>query len=155
MTQKNTSIIGTTAFVDFIHRSIPSPVPARVDSGARTSSVWASNIKKHNSEVRFCLFDTGHPDFTGEIIQLPIIDKRDVRSSMGTVEYRYVVELEVEVEGKHMLSEFTLADRSKQRYPILLGRNLLANNFLIDCSLPGSALHADDTEEFDDEGGES
>lgn len=132
----------------FIHNAIGLPVAARIDTGARTSSVWASDIHAGSNEVTFKLFGPGHDDYTDAAITLPIIDYREVRSSMGAIEKRYVVELEVVILGKTIVSDFTLADRSRQRYPILLGRNTLSGNFLVDCSLPGEALHEDDEEEF-------
>lgn len=142
-------IIGSTVLVDFGHTAIEEHVAARVDSGARTSSLWASNITVSGDEVAFELLGEGHPDYTGETIKRPIIDTRTVVSSMGASQDRYVVEFPVEIAGVKLISEFTLSDRSKQRYPILVGRNTLAGNFLVDCSMPGDAIHKEDIDEYE------
>lgn len=142
-------VIGSTVLVDFGHTAIQEHVAARVDSGARTSSLWASNISLKDGRVVFELLGEGHPDYTGEKITLPLIDVRVVISSMGNSQDRYVVELPVKIAGVSLVSQFTLSDRSKQRYPILVGRNTLAGSFLVDCSQPGEALHDDDREEYE------
>lgn len=142
--QQSKVVIGATVLVDFGHTSIQEHVAARVDSGARTSSLWASDISIDNGQVSFILLGEGHPDYTGEKITLPLVDIRTVVSSNGISQDRYVVELPIKIAGVSLSSEFTLSDRSKQRYPILVGRNILAGNFLIDCSLPGEAIHEDD-----------
>lgn len=144
------TIIGTTVLVDFGHTAIEEHVPARVDSGARTSSLWASHLLVDGKNITFQLFDEGHSSYTGENITLPITDTRTIMSSMGDSETRYVVEFPVVICGVSTISQFTLANRSKQRYPILIGRSTLAGRFLVDCSLPGEAIAEDDLYEFED-----
>ncbi len=142
--------IGVTARVDFDHTAIDEHVPARVDSGARTSSMWASDINKTSDDtVSFCLFSPSHPDYTGEVIEREIVDVRTVKSSMGAREERYVITMGVTINGTAIHTEFTLADRSRQLYPILLGRNTLAGHFLVDCSQAGDALHEEDPDNFE------
>lgn len=143
-------IIGTTVLVDFGHTSIEEHIPGRVDSGARTSSLWASHIVANGGEVTFQLFDDGHPNYTGENITLPIVDTRTITSSMGNSETRHVVEFPVVIAGVSLTSQFTLANRSTQTYPILVGRSTLAGNFLVDCSVPGEAIAKDELFEYEE-----
>ena len=52
----------------------------------------------------------------------------------GAREERYEVKLKVKLGPKVFHARFTLADRSKKIYPILLGRKLLNHRFLVDSS---------------------
>ena len=55
-----------------------------------------------------------------------------VASSNGAVQRRYAVRLLVKIKGKKIRGYFTLADRSQQAYPVLIGRNILRGKFLVD-----------------------
>jgi len=55
-----------------------------------------------------------------------------VANSFGHEEERYEVKLKVKLGPKVFHARFTLADRSKKIYPILLGRKLLNHRFLVD-----------------------
>ena len=57
-----------------------------------------------------------------------------VSNSFGAREERYEVSLKVRIGAKVFTSRFTLANRSKKIYPVLLGRKLLNDRFLIDSS---------------------
>lgn len=42
------------------------------------------------------------------------------------------MKLTVKLEERTIDALFTLADRTRQEYPVLIGRNLLRGNFLVD-----------------------
>lgn len=111
---------------------------ARVDTGAKTSSIWATDIIEtdHGLRVRFTSPDR-------DIYQYEHLfrhyEKVAVSSSMGEVQMRYKVKLPVVIRGRRINTTFTLADRSTQVYPVLLGRSTLLNKFIVDVSL-GSPL---------------
>jgi hypothetical protein len=111
-------------------------VPAKVDTGADTSSIWATNIYEKNGELHFTLFGTESTFYTGEELTLPEGQYKqvEVRSSSGESQIRYMVRLPVVVEGKKMEARFTLAGRRAMTYPVLLGRNFLSGQFLVDVS---------------------
>jgi hypothetical protein len=60
--------------------------------------------------------------------------KRVRRNSSGKEERRYVIKTSIRLFGKKIRTEFSLANRRKMRYPLLLGRKLLKNRFIIDVS---------------------
>jgi len=111
-------------------------VPAKVDTGADSSSIWATNIHEENGELRFTLFDAENELYTGEEMSFPEgkYKQVEVYSSSGEFQIRYKVALPVMVEGKHVEARFTLADRRAMAYPVLLGRNFLKGQFLVDVS---------------------
>jgi hypothetical protein len=109
-------------------------IPAKIDTGADSSSIWASGVARHGETLQFVLFAPGSEYYTGQIISLYASDYRQTRvsSSFGHREVRYVVKLPVKILGRTIQATFTLADRSGRTYPVLLGRRLLKNKFLVD-----------------------
>jgi hypothetical protein len=130
----NSTIIGRAVNVDFPELGL-STVPARVDTGAKTSAVWATNIVEKDRTLHFVLFDNLSPFYTGQILTSRNYTVRVVSSSTGHVQERYAVKLLVNLAGKQIRATFTLADRSMQVYPILIGRNILIGKFIVDVKL--------------------
>lgn len=145
--EKLKTVIGVSSYVNFIDCEDIGAIPARIDSGARTSSLWVSDIIADDKNVSFCFFDKTSSLFTGQKITLPIWGTRTVTSSTGVEQERYVVELSISLCDKRIRTKFTLSDRSTQAYPILIGRNTLRGHFLIDCSNPGEAAKYKDPKE--------
>jgi glutathione synthase/RimK-type ligase-like ATP-grasp enzyme len=125
------TIIGPTVRVNFPRRKL-FDVPAKVDTGADTSSVWASEIVEKEGSLEFKLFDKGCKWFNGETISIKKYWVRSVKNSFGVSQLRYKVYLTVEINGRKVRTRFTLSDRSNNRYPILVGRNTLKNKFIVD-----------------------
>lgn len=124
-------VIGRAEEVDFKELGLTA-VPARIDTGARTSSVWASDIKEHDGALEFVLFGKDNHHYSGQKISTKQYQTMLVSSSTGEVQERYVVHLLVSLGGRNIRARFTLADRSTQAYPILIGRNVLRGKFMVD-----------------------
>lgn len=107
-------------------------VHARIDTGARTSSIWASYSKSKDGVLQVVLFGKGHPLYTGQKITFDEHDITAVSTSTGEVQQRYKVRFLVKLKGKKIRGWFTLADRSTQVYPVLIGRNVLLGKFVVD-----------------------
>ncbi len=125
-------IIGRSERLTFVDLHVHG-VPAKVDTGAYRSAVHASNIIEKDGVVSFTLFG-GHP-VCGQMAQnLSTADfsKVVVANSFGHREERYDVQLRVKLGPKIFKAKFTLADRSKKIYPILIGRTMLNRRFLVD-----------------------
>jgi hypothetical protein len=119
-------------------------VPVKVDTGADTSSIWASDIFVDDEGLlHFTLFDIESPYYSGKRHKTKNYDVRLIRSSNGTAQVRYRVKLSVQIAGRHVRGTFTLADRSKNTYPILIGCKLMHNKFLVDVSIAKPAQTAD------------
>lgn len=127
-------IIGRSEELGFVDFDAPN-VPAKTDTGAYRSAVHAKNItlSKETGELSFDLLG-GHP-VCGDMHKI-VITKRfttaTVENSFGHREERFEVRLKVKLGPKVFIAGFTLADRAKKIYPILLGRKLLNNRFLVD-----------------------
>ena len=62
----NKEIIGIVELVSIGKRAID--IPAKIDTGADSSSIWASNIRvDKNGVLRFSLFGEGSPYYNGKI----------------------------------------------------------------------------------------
>lgn len=107
-------------------------VPARVDTGAKTSSIWASKITFKEGALVAVLFDEGHPLYSGDELTFNSYDTTVVSTSTGEEQERYKIRLLVKMKGKKIRAWFTLADRSTQVYPVLIGRNVLLGKFVVD-----------------------
>lgn len=124
-------IIGSVTHVDFIEQNILS-VPAKVDTGAFISSVWASQIEVVNKRLKFVLFKPGAPWYTGKVLSTKNYKVVRIKNSFGESEVRYQVNLSIAIESKRIKASVTLANRENNRYPILIGKKTLKNKFLVD-----------------------
>ena len=134
MDQDKLEIIGSTEYVEIAGIE---HVPAKIDTGADSSSLWASQIDvDKEGTLSFVLFDKESPFYTGEVIKR----KKDeyevkiVRSGHGDERIRYRTELMLGVNGHTIHTMFTLANRSRNNFPVLIGRRTLKNKFLVDVS---------------------
>ncbi|MEM9329678.1 MAG: 30S ribosomal protein S6--L-glutamate ligase [Pseudomonadota bacterium] len=110
-------------------------IKAKVDTGAKTSALHASFIEPFGSsnrpQVRFLV----QPDPENPGLQVtcsaPVVDRRNVTSSNGETELRYVIETEFEMGEKTWRSEITLTNRETMAYRMLLGRTALQDEMVV------------------------
>lgn len=124
------------------------PLEMKLDTGAKSSSIDADNIEYHEkNDEKWVTFDVNVKDKeTGRTnslsYDLPVVRKVKIRGA-GGVDHRPVVLLNFCING-HTLKdeEFTLANRSKKEYQVLIGRNTLSHlGALVDPS--NKFLHED------------
>lgn len=139
MSKETRIVIGPATPISLPEFNLVS-IPARVDTGAKTSSIWASGIKEVDGHLEYVLFGPSSKFYTGEKQSTTTYEIRSVASSTGDFEKRYTVSLVVLISGRRIRTAFTLANRSRQAYPILLGRNILRGKFIVDVKL-GKLLH--------------
>lgn len=107
-------------------------IHAKIDTGAYTSSLHCSRAQVVNGRLEFVLLDDEHPEFTGMIFTADTFTQRMVKNSFGVAEKRYTIQTAIQIFNETILAEFTLSDRDALRFPILLGRKILRDRFLID-----------------------
>lgn len=115
-------------------------IKAKVDTGARTSSLHAVHIESFTRGgrpmVRFRVHPeqrVAHPEVSCEA---PLVAHRGVRPSTGVAELRPVVRTPVTVLGTTYEIELTLTNRALMGFRLLLGRQALRGRHLVD---PGSS----------------
>src|SRR5688572_7079779 len=107
-------------------------IHAKIDTGAFTSSLHCSRAEVVNGQLEFVLLDDEHPEFTGMKFVFREFTQREIKNSFGVAEKRYVINTTVKIFDEEILAEFSLSDRDTLRFPILLGRKILRDRFLID-----------------------
>ena len=112
-------------------------VPAKIDTGAEASAIWASHIRIDKDGVlKFRLFGEGSPFYNGRVFKRTDYKVTSARSAMGQEQIRYRVYFPIKINGHKIRVLFSLADRSKNSFPILIGKRTLQGKFLVDVSLP-------------------
>lgn len=107
-------------------------IHAKIDTGAYTSSLHCSSTQVIDGKLEFVLLDEEHPEFTGMKFALDKFTQRQIKNSFGVAETRYVIETTIKIFDEEIMTEFSLSDRDALRFPILLGRKVLRDRFLID-----------------------
>ena len=107
-------------------------IPAKIDSGARTSSLHAHVLEEFEREdeqfVRFAV------DWDGERHECEAIHVaiRGITSSNGETQRRYVIKTPLKIGSLTFRAEISLADRSDMKFPMLIGRSSLRRRFAVD-----------------------
>lgn len=113
-------------------------IKAKVDTGAATSALHALilGISEHNGEkyIQFKIFPHQKDLLASKIAKAKLIAQRNIMSSNGIKEKRFVIETTMTVGRLSFKTQLTLSDRSPLRFRMLLGRMALRKHFLIDPS---------------------
>ncbi len=134
MLRKRKVTIGRVERVSFPAAGIKG-LPVKIDTGAYRSSVWASDIKEEAGHLRFKLLGPKSEYYTGKELVTDEYKIVEVENSFGQKESRYSVFLSLQIGGKRVRTNFTLANREMKTYPALIGRKLLRNKFIVDVSI--------------------
>lgn len=111
-----------------------SDIHAKIDTGAYTCSLHCHSAEVVNGKLEFVLLDEEHPEFTGMKFTFDQFERKDIKNSFGEIENRFVIVTSVTVLGEVITTEFSLCNRGSLKFPILIGRRILHNRFLIDVS---------------------
>lgn len=128
------TIIGRSEALHFVDLAI-TDIPAKVDTGAYRSAVHADNIHLSDDGKTLHFQLLGNHPICGALAQQMATTKFQkvfIANSFGQREERFEVKLRVKLGPKVFTATFSLADRGKKIYPILLGRKMLNNRFLVD-----------------------
>jgi len=106
-------------------------IKAKVDTGARTSALHATQIKEYdnngNKLVSFRLHQSNkHIDISTQLIRY-----LKITSSFGDSEVRPLIRLKIRLGERSWFTEVTLTKRTRMTYPMLIGRNTLMKKYLI------------------------
>ena len=122
-------IIGSNTVITLPQIGIVN-IKSKVDTGARTSSLHCSEISMDTTKK----WVTFVPLNEIKSIKMPISRITTVKSSNASAEKRAFIKLKTVINNCSYVTEFSLTNRTGMRYPALLGRNLLKNNFIVDVS---------------------
>ena len=139
------TVVGWREWVAFPEIGLPA-IRAKVDTGAATSALHATHIERFTRDgAPWARFDV-HPFFRKHHrmtvrCEAPVVDVREVRSSSGHSDERLVLgvtlRLGTRVDAPEWPIEITLADRRRMQFPMLLGREAMADRVAVD---PGASF---------------
>ncbi|MEJ8756296.1 RimK/LysX family protein [Pontibacter sp. H259] len=114
-------------------------IEAKIDTGAYTSAIHCSDIHEEttadgNKVICVELLDPSHPQYNHKKLRFAEYDLREIKSSFGEVQERYVIRTTIKLFEEEINAEFSLTDRSDMKYPVLIGRKLLKGRFIVDVS---------------------
>lgn len=111
-------------------------VKAKLDSGAKTSSVDAEIIKVFKRDgARYVLYRVMLDDDISETYESRLVRWVRIKKKEGGYQRRPVVKMQFCLGKKTMRGEVSLAERGHFIYPVLIGRNMLEKgNILVDTS---------------------
>ena len=111
-------------------------VKAKIDTGARTSSLHAEDLEEFERDGRAWVRFTVHPwqdsSEGAQVIECPVHDRRKVRSSSGHVQRRLVVRVDLRLGGRSVPAEVTLSKRDRMGFRMLVGREALRQGYVVD-----------------------
>ncbi len=107
-------------------------IHAKIDTGAYTCSLHCHKAEIVDGKLEFILLDQEHPEFTGMKFTFAQFEERDIKNSFGEVEKRFVIITSIKVFEEVIVTEFSLSNRGSLKFPILIGRKILRDRFLID-----------------------
>lgn len=137
MKPQNLKIIGTEEWCAMDNLKIPA-ILARIDSGAKTSSIQATDIeliKKNNENwVRFVVHPLRKNNDIGVICKAKLIGKRFIKGSFGISEERFIIKTPITIAEETFDIELSLANRENMVFRMLLGREAMIGRYLINPS---------------------
>lgn len=132
-----TSVVGWREWVGISNLGVEW-IKAKIDTGARTSSVHAFAIEEFERDgvdwVRFELHPWQRSADDAVQVAVPVHDRRLVRSSSGHAEERYVVMLQLRLLDRTVPAEVTLTRRDAMGFRMLIGREALRQGFVVDAA---------------------
>ena len=128
-------IIGCEEWLSLPALNLPL-IKARIDSGAKTSALQAFNIqtfrKNKDLWVSFDLYPLQDNRSTVLRCEAEVIDRREVKSSNGTIEKRYFIKSKARLNQQEWDIELSLSNRDTMGFRMLLGREAMKGRFLVD-----------------------
>jgi hypothetical protein len=131
---KDKQIIGRREVIDFPELGLFG-ITAKVDTGAYTTALHCHDIYEKNGVLHFKLLDPSHPDYNEQEHKFTEYTQKEIKNSFGEVEKRFIIKTTIKIGRKRIKSVISLTHRGNMRYPVLIGRKLLKNRFIVDTAL--------------------
>lgn len=144
--KKQAHVPETLGFVEWVvMRDTGLRLKARLDTGAKTSSLHAVNVEEFERNdqewVRFQIPLGDHEDQPGgdeidheDVIldfEQPVYRTVLIKRKSAESQRRYVVKMKFCIAGTFHKTQFSLTDRSNFSYPVLLGRRFMRDDHIL------------------------
>jgi hypothetical protein len=129
------SLVGWREWVELPDLS-PVPLKAKIDTGARTSTLHAFDLVHHERDgepwVTFEVHPVQRSRAHSTLVSHRIEGMRRVRSSSGHSEERPVIRTAIRIGERAFAIDVTLTSRDEMGFRMLLGRTAIRRRFLVD-----------------------
>jgi hypothetical protein len=113
-----------------------STIKAKVDTGARTSSLHTASVERFvaggSPRVRFTIHPLQETTRVELVCEADVVDYRRITNSGGQTEQRYIIRTPIRVGTDVWPIEISLSNRESMTFRMLLGRTALRGHLLID-----------------------
>lgn len=137
MKNRGKKLIGTRDRIDLPEFKL-FDLPCKIDTGAETSAIHCHRVRlleiDGKETISFRLLDPSHEAYNNHEFRTTRFREKKIKSSFGHSEYRYSIKSKVTLFGVTFTADFTLSDRVRMKYPVLLGKRLLKNRYIVDVS---------------------
>jgi hypothetical protein len=127
-------IIGRREELDFPELGLYG-ITAKVDTGAYTSSLHCYDIREEKGVLYFKLLNAPQTEFKVQDQKFTEYSQKNIKNSFGEIEKRFIIRTIVKIGEKNVKTFISLTNRGTMKYPVLIGRKLLKNRFVVDVAL--------------------
>lgn len=128
-------ILGWEEWVALPLLGIPA-LTAKIDTGAKTSAIHAFAIEpfgeQNSPNVRFGIHPIPDRPEVELFCSARLVDRREIISSNGEKELRYIISTPVRIGDMEWPIELTLTNRDTMQNRMLLGRQAIAETMIVD-----------------------
>ncbi|WP_460275459.1 30S ribosomal protein S6--L-glutamate ligase [Celeribacter sp. ULVN23_4] len=134
MTDKAAFALGWEEWASLPALGLPA-LKIKVDTGAKTSALHAFDIepfgRADEPKVRFNIHPVPGREDIAIACSADVVDRREVTSSNGETELRYVISTEIAMGDRRWPIEITLTNRTNMAYRMLLGRQAILDDMIV------------------------
>lgn len=106
---------------------------AKLDTGAKTTSINATDPEFFERDgKRWSKFSITNRNNETVTIEAPMVRDANIKRHFGQQQIRPVIMLDICIGNVRKIEEVNLVDRSNLNYQLLVGRNFLKDDLLID-----------------------
>lgn len=128
-------VFGWQEWVELPGLGLPA-VLAKIDTGARSSAIHAFMIEPYGRtgkrRVRFGVHPVPERPDIVVFCSAELVDQREITSSNGEIELRYIVRTLLRVGDQEWPIEISLTNRESMQYRMLVGRSALHDDIIVD-----------------------
>jgi len=128
-------ILGWQEWVALPELGLPA-LKAKIDTGAKTSALHTHSIEPFQSGAKSMVRFTVRPSPARTSLEVgaeaEVVDRREVTSSNGERELRYVIATRLMLGGEVWPIEVSLTNRERMTYRMLIGRQAIRDDMLVD-----------------------
>lgn len=134
---KRLTLVGRREYITIAELGLYNVI-AKIDTGAYTAALHCNQIEEReiNGEKKlfFTVLDPSHSDFNSHEYCFADYWKKSIKNSFGETENRFVISTLINIGNRKIRLRISLTNRGAMRYPVLIGRRLLKNKFIVDVS---------------------